>query len=101
MSEIYGPREFGNEDQGWLAHFMIATVKGDPITIYGNGKQVRDVLFVDDLVRAFKLAKEKIETTAGQIYNIGGGPGNVLAVLCVFVRLLAGVERGDVPGRET
>jgi CDP-paratose 2-epimerase len=99
MSCIYGPRQFGNEDQGWLAHFMIATVKGDPITIYGNGKQVRDVLFVDDLVRAFKLAKEKIKTTAGQIYNIGGGPGNVLAVWSEFGELLAGLKGEHVPVR--
>ncbi len=99
MSCIYGPRQFGNEDQGWLAHFMIATVKGDPITIYGNGKQVRDVLFVDDLVRAFKLAREKIETTAGQIYNIGGGPGNVLAVWSEFGELLAGLKGEHVPVR--
>jgi CDP-paratose 2-epimerase len=99
MSCIYGPRQFGNEDQGWLAHFMIATVKGVPITIYGNGKQVRDVLFVDDLVRAFKLAKEKIENTAGQVYNIGGGPGNVLAVWSEFGELLAALKGEHVPVR--
>jgi CDP-paratose 2-epimerase len=64
-------------------------MKGEPITIYGNGKQVRDVLFVDDLVRAFKLAHEKIQRTAGQIYNIGGGPGNTLAVWSEFGELLA------------
>lgn len=97
MSCIYGPRQFGNEDQGWLAHFMIATVKGDPITIYGDGKQVRDVLFVDDLVRALKLAKEKIKTTAGQVYNIGGGPGNVLAVWAEFGELLAALKGEHVP----
>src|SRR5262252_6536553 len=89
MSCIYGPRQFGNEDQGWVAHFIIAALTGRPITIYGNGKQVRDVLFVDDLVRAFKLAKEKIKTTAGQIYNIGGGPENVLAVWSEFGEMLA------------
>jgi len=72
MSCIYGPRQFGTEDQGWLAHFTIASETEKPITIYGNGKQVRDVLFVDDLVRAFRLAVEKIDVTAGQVYNIGG-----------------------------
>jgi CDP-paratose 2-epimerase len=92
MSCIYGPRQFGNEDQGWVAHFMIATVKGEPITIYGNGKQVRDVLFVDDLVRAFKLAHEKIQKTGGQTYNIGGGPGNILAVWSEFGELLASLK---------
>src|SRR5439155_20684134 len=66
MSCIYGPRQFGNEDQGWFAHFMIALVTGRPIMIYGDGKQVRDVLFIDDLVRAFRLAVERIETTRGQ-----------------------------------
>src|SRR5260370_41889953 len=76
MSCIYGPRQFGNEDQGWLAHFLIAALTGHPITIYGNGKQVRDVLFVDDLVRALRLAAEKIDVTAGQVFNIGGGPSN-------------------------
>src|SRR5215510_1796393 len=99
MSCIYGPRQFGNEDQGWLAHFMIATVKGEPISIYGNGKQVRDVLFVDDLVRAFKLAKEKIKTTAGQVYNIGGGPDNALAVWSEFGELLAGLKGELIPVR--
>jgi CDP-paratose 2-epimerase len=80
MSCIYGPRQFGNEDQGWLAHFLIAAVTGKPITIYGDGKQVRDILFVDDLVRALQLAVEAIDVAAGQIYNIGGGPENALAV---------------------
>jgi CDP-paratose 2-epimerase len=99
MSCIYGPRQFGTEDQGWLAHFMIATVKGETITIYGNGKQVRDVLFVDDLVRAFKLAREHIKTTAGQVYNIGGGAGNALAVWSEFGELLTALNGGDVPVR--
>jgi len=88
MSCIYGPRQFGNEDQGWLAHFIIAAVMDRPITIYGDGKQVRDVLFVDDLVRAFQLAANKIETTAGQVYNIGGGRENALAVWHDFAPIL-------------
>jgi CDP-paratose 2-epimerase len=94
MSCIYGPRQFGNEDQGWLAHFIIAAVMGRPITIYGDGKQVRDVLFVEDLVRAFVLAAEKIDTTAGQVYNIGGGSANALAVWHDFAPIL-----GDLMGR--
>lgn len=80
MSCIYGPRQFGNEDQGWVAHFMLAVASGQPLTIYGNGKQVRDLLFVDDLVRAFKLASLHIERTAGNVYNIGGGPSNALSI---------------------
>jgi CDP-paratose 2-epimerase len=88
MSCIYGPRQFGNEDQGWLAHFVIAAVSGSPLTIYGDGKQVRDVLFIDDLVRALRLAVTKIDRTAGQIYNIGGGPRNALAVWREFGPML-------------
>jgi CDP-paratose 2-epimerase len=88
MSCIYGPRQFGNEDQGWLAHFIIAAVTGRPITVYGDGKQVRDVLFVEDLVQAFHLAAERIDTTAGQVYNIGGGPENALAVWNDFTLIL-------------
>ena len=80
MSCIYGPRQFGTEDQGWVAHFMLAVAAGRPLTIYGNGKQVRDLLFVDDLVRAFKLAAIHIETTAGNVYNMGGGPDNSVSV---------------------
>lgn len=80
MSCIYGTRQFGNEDQGWLAHFLIGAATGHPPTIYGNGKQVRDLLFVDDLVRAFQLAGERIQVTAGQVYNIGGGPQNSTSI---------------------
>src|SRR5690242_19173599 len=80
MSCIYGPRQFGTEDQGWVAHFMLAAAAGEPLTIYGNGKQVRDLLFIDDLVRAFRLAALHIETTAGEVYNIGGGPSNSVSI---------------------
>jgi CDP-paratose 2-epimerase len=97
MSCIYGPRQFGNEDQGWLAHFTIASETEKPITIYGNGKQVRDVLYVDDLVRAFRLAVEEIDITAGQVYNIGGGPMNTLAVWKEFGKLLSGWNEREIP----
>ena len=80
MSCIYGPRQFGTEDQGWVAHFMLAVAEERALTIYGNGKQVRDLLFIDDLVRAFKLAALHIERTAGNIYNIGGGPANTISI---------------------
>ncbi len=99
MSCIYGPRQFGNEDQGWLAHFLIAAQTNSPITIYGDGKQVRDVLFVDDLVRALRLAVEKIDKTAGQAFNIGGGPSNTLAVWQEFRELLADLKGEKVPVR--
>jgi CDP-paratose 2-epimerase len=88
MSCIYGPRQFGVEDQGWVAHFLIASVLGRPITIYGDGKQVRDVLYVDDLVAALESATERIEVTSGQIYNMGGGPENTMSVWTEFHALL-------------
>jgi len=81
MSCIYGPRQFGNEDQGWLAHFIIQTLAHQPITIYGDGLQVRDVLFVDDLVDAFLLAHEHMDRIAGEAFNMGGGPENTVSLL--------------------
>lgn len=81
MSCIAGPRQFGNEDQGWVAHFVYSALQGKPISIYGDGHQVRDVLAVQDLLRAFAAAYENRETTAGQIYNIGGGSGNATSLL--------------------
>jgi CDP-paratose 2-epimerase len=80
QSAIYGPRQFGIEDQGWIAWFIIAAVTGKPITIYGDGKQVRDVLYIDDLIDAYELAITKIEQVAGQIFNIGGGVNNTLTI---------------------
>jgi len=81
MSCIYGPRQFGNEDQGWVAHFLISGLMGRPLTVYGNGKQVRDILYVDDLIRAFHAAVDKIDVARGRVYNIGGGPSNTLSIL--------------------
>ena len=89
QSCIYGQRQMGVEDQGWVAWFIIAAVTGHPFTIYGNGKQVRDLLHVDDLVRAYQMATERIDVTAGQIYNLGGGPANTLAVWAEFGPLLS------------
>ncbi|HET9589213.1 MAG TPA: GDP-mannose 4,6-dehydratase, partial [Anaerolineales bacterium] len=88
QSCIYGPRQFGIEDQGWLAWMMIAAVTGRQITIYGDGKQVRDVLHVNDLLDAYDIAAEKIDVARGQVYNIGGGPRNVLAVWAEFGPIL-------------
>jgi CDP-paratose 2-epimerase len=81
MSCIYGPHQFGTEDQGWVAHFLIQALKGDPITIYGDGKQVRDILFVEDLVNAFMLAQENIDKISGNAYNMGGGVKNTVSLL--------------------
>jgi CDP-paratose 2-epimerase len=80
QSCIYGQRQFGVEDQGWLAHFCIAAAAGRPIAIYGNGKQVRDVLWIDDLMSAYEAAAQRIEFIAGATYNIGGGATNSLAI---------------------
>jgi CDP-paratose 2-epimerase len=80
QSAIYGERQFGVEDQGWLAHFVISATLGRPITIYGDGKQVRDMLYVGDLVRAFERAADQIDTVRGRVFNIGGGPGFTLTI---------------------
>ena len=95
QSCIYGPRQFGVEDQGWVAHFIIATVFNRPITIYGDGKQVRDLLHVDDLVAAYRLGLERIDTLKGQAFNIGGGAENTLSIWSEFGPLLS-----ELAGRE-
>jgi CDP-paratose 2-epimerase len=81
MSCIYGPHQHGTEDQGWVAHFLIRAIEGRPITIYGDGRQVRDVLFVEDLVDALLLAQQHMPTDSGQAFNIGGGPANAVSLL--------------------
>lgn len=81
MSCIYGPHQFGTEDQGWVAHFLISALEDQAITIYGNGKQVRDILYVEDLIDAFVLAQDNIDSLAGEAYNIGGGPDNSVSLL--------------------
>ncbi|HXS15214.1 MAG TPA: GDP-mannose 4,6-dehydratase [Candidatus Saccharimonadales bacterium] len=88
QSCIYGPRQFGVEDQGWVAWFLIALAQGKNITIYGNGKQVRDLLYVEDLVKAYEMAAAHIERTKGHIYNIGGGAQNTLSVWVEFKPIL-------------
>jgi len=88
QSCIYGTRQFGVEDQGWVAWFVIAAVTGRPVTIYGDGKQVRDLLFVDDLLDAYDLVLARPELAAGGIYNLGGGPQNVISIWQEFGPLL-------------
>jgi len=87
QSCIYGFRQFGVEDQGWVAWFTIAAVLGKPLTLYGDGKQVRDVLFVEDLCAMYERAVEKIDKASGQVYNVGGGPGNQLSLLELLAHL--------------
>jgi CDP-paratose 2-epimerase len=80
MSCIYGQRQMGTEDQGWVAHFLIRALEGQPITIYGDGKQVRDILDVGDAVNAYVSALEDIERVAGRAFNLGGGPTNAISL---------------------
>jgi CDP-paratose 2-epimerase len=81
MSCIYGPRQMGTEDQGWVAHFLIRALAERAIVLYGDGMQVRDLLYVDDLIDAFLLAQANIHTLSGRAFNIGGGLGNTLSLL--------------------
>jgi CDP-paratose 2-epimerase len=81
QSCIYGPRQFGVEDQGWVAWFAIASMLGRDITIFGDGKQVRDVLHVDDLLRAYEAAIRAPDKVAQQAFNVGGGPDRALSLL--------------------
>ena len=80
LSCLYGPRQFGTEDQGWVAHFVISALNRQPITIFGDGKQVRDILFIDDVVDAFLLAQQHMDKVRGQAFNIGGGPANTVSL---------------------
>jgi CDP-paratose 2-epimerase len=89
MSCIYGPYQLGSEDQGWVAHFLRQALKGEPITIYGDGKQVRDLLFVEDLVDAMLRVQENMPVAAGEAFNIGGGPQNSASL----VELISEIER--------
>jgi CDP-paratose 2-epimerase len=81
MSCIYGPHQCGTEDQGWVAHFLIQTLNELRITLYGDGMQVRDVLFVDDLVDAMLAAIRNADVLGGEAFNIGGGPENTVSLL--------------------
>jgi CDP-paratose 2-epimerase len=93
MSCIYGPRQMGTEDQGWVAHFLIQALKGQPIVVYGDGRQVRDILHVDDAVEAYVQAWKRIEQVSGRAFNLGGGPANAVSL----VQLIAYIE--EVTGR--
>jgi CDP-paratose 2-epimerase len=84
MSCIYGPRQMGTEDQGWVAHFLIRALRGEPVSIYGDGMQVRDVLFVEDAVEAYCAAWRLIGAISGRAYNLGGGPANAVSLLQVL-----------------
>jgi len=81
MSCIAGPRQFGTEDQGWVAHFLYSALQDNPVTLYGDGRQVRDVLYIQDLLRAIEKVRAQARKTAGEVYNVGGGLGNSVSLL--------------------
>ena len=89
MSCIYGPRQMGTEDQGWVAHFLLRALTGRPISIYGDGRQVRDILHVSDAVDAYLAAWREIDRVGGRAFNLGGGPANAVSLR----RILAAIER--------
>ncbi len=93
MSCIYGPRQLGTEDQGWLAHFLYSVRAGRPISIYGDGRQVRDVMYVDDAVDAYLAAWDRIADVSGTAFNLGGGPANAVTLLQILA------EISDLTGR--
>jgi CDP-paratose 2-epimerase len=93
MSCIYGPRQFGTEDQGWVAHFLLRALARQPITIYGDGKQVRDVLHVDDAVAAYRAVLSRIDELQGQVFNLGGGPGNAVSLRSLLTQIARIVGR--------
>ncbi|MYZ49355.1 SDR family NAD(P)-dependent oxidoreductase [Rhizobiales bacterium L72] len=94
MSCLYGPHQFGTEDQGWVAHFLITARNGHPITIYGDGYQVRDVLYVDDAVDAYLAAIQNIDAVSGRVFNLGGGPANTVSLreLLALIARETGIE---------
>jgi CDP-paratose 2-epimerase len=81
LSCVYGPHQLGSEDQGWVAHFLRSAIEGAPLTIYGDGKQVRDLLFIDDLVDACEVAMARMELLSGRVFNLGGGADRTLSLL--------------------
>lgn len=95
MSCIYGPRQFGTEDQGWIAHFLLSALRGEPLTIYGDGYQVRDALHVPDAVEAWLSALDHIALVRGRVFNLGGGPANSVS-LRELIALIKQLTKNDV-----
>jgi CDP-paratose 2-epimerase len=87
MSCLYGPRQFGTEDQGWIAHFLIKALAGEPVTVYGDGRQVRDALFIEDAVDAWLLGLRHADRLSGRAFNLGGGPANTLSLVELIERI--------------
>lgn len=96
MSCIYGPHQFSTEDQGWVAHFLISAAEGRTINIFGDGKQVRDILHVRDAVAAYRTVLNQITRASGQAFNLGGGPANAVSLLTVL-KEVAELTGGEIP----
>ena len=97
QSCIYGTRQFGVEDQGWVAWFIIAAITNRPITIYGNGKQVRDILYIDDLLDAYDIALANLDKSSGKVFNIGGGIDNTISIWLEFKPILENLLGNEIP----
>lgn len=97
QSCIYGRRQFGVEDQGWVAHFVIAAIMKRQLSIYGDGKQVRDLLHVSDLIQAYELGIDKMDDISGEVFNLGGGPDNTLSIWSEFGPLLESLAGRPIP----
>ncbi|MBV9705353.1 MAG: NAD-dependent epimerase/dehydratase family protein [Methylobacteriaceae bacterium] len=93
MSCIYGPRQMGTEDQGWVAHFLIRALADEPIGIFGDGLQVRDILYVSDAVEAYVAALRRIDAIGGRAYNLGGGPANAVSLVQLIAHIEALLDR--------
>jgi CDP-paratose 2-epimerase len=100
MSCIYGPHQFGTEDQGWVAHFLIRALRGEPVTIYGDGRQVRDILYIDDAVAAYRAVLGAIDRVSGRAFNLGGGPANAVSLRTVLDEIAALVGHSIAHGSE-
>ena len=87
MSCIYGPRQLGTEDQGWVAHFLLRAMANEAIVLYGDGRQVRDILRVEDAIAAYVAARDRITAIAGTAFNLGGGPANAVCLLTLIEHL--------------
>jgi CDP-paratose 2-epimerase len=96
VSSVYGPHQMGSADQGWVAHFTMCALQGRPVTLYGDGKQVRDLLFVDDLVDALLLLLDRIDEVRGRAFNVGGGPANSVSPL-ELLDLIGRVRGAPIP----
>jgi CDP-paratose 2-epimerase len=97
QSCVYGTRQFGIEDQGWVAWFCVAVTTGRPFTIFGDGKQIRDALWIGDLIDVYERTMERIDAVSGEVFNIGGGPANTLSLRELVAKLERAFDRRLAP----